>query len=165
MTDPYTLASDLLSRVVAFFAGAGIDLPESRYVAPGDSTTIAFDIPAVMVSLDWIALGQPGTDATGRPSWPSGLQYAQFAVTILRPVAGLDEDGDPPPVERISADGQTILTDAAVLLAALLAVRDGSQRDGGWVGPGMPQALGRVVTVGPQGTMAATVGTIQVGLM
>ena len=103
-TDAYTLAADLLSRVVAFFAAAGVGLPEQRYVAPGDSQTIAYDGEAVMVNLDYVSMGQPGADRSGAVTWPVLLRYAQYSVTVIRDAASLSDSGDPPAAGVIQAD-------------------------------------------------------------
>jgi hypothetical protein len=154
-----------LDRVVAEFLATGVDLPAVRYLAPGDSVTIAYDGEALMVNLDWVGLGQPGGDRSGVPSWPNSLRAAQFAVSILREAASLTDTGEFPSPDAIAADAQTSMLDASTLQLALLAVRDGCQHPGGWLGPGTPVVIGRVQTVGPQGTVMAAVGTVQAVLM
>lgn len=164
--NPYVLAVDLRDRVAALFEAAGVDCPADRYVAPGDSATIAFDGPALMINVDWVALGQPGTEQTNRPAWPQMLQMAQFSVTLVRDAATMDDQGNPPSTDQIQADAQAQITDLITMQNALVEVRQSCQAfDGsGWVGPGTPVVLGRVVPVGPMGAAMAVVGQVQVTL-
>lgn len=160
--DLFALATDLLDRVVVSFAVAGVVLPPTRYVAPGDAATVAYDTEAVLVTVDWVGPGQPGADRAGVPWVPSGgLRYAQLSVTVLRAAAVVDGSGDPPPPDAISADAQVQVTDLLVLAEALEAVRDSARTTGGWVGAGAPVALGRVRPVGPQGTLMGVTGSVQ----
>lgn len=162
---PGALAVDLLARVVAYAATRGVALPDLRYVAAGDAVTIPFDGPAVMVSLDFTSPGRPGADLNNAVGLPAlVMRYAQFAVTIVRPAVTMN-DATMPPVAELAADGQTNIADTDVIHGALVQILADCQRPGGWVGPGTPLALGRVTTVGPQGAVFASVGTIQVALL
>lgn len=158
----HAMAADLLERVVDHYADAGVDLPAARYVAPGGSQTIAYDYPAVQVCVDFISPGQPGNDLASQPQAFLGLHYAQFAVTVIREIAVVDDRGDPPTPDRIGADAQTHITDLTTLQSALERIRDTSRTaESGWAARGTPVAVGRTQSVGPQGGVVAAVGVIQ----
>jgi hypothetical protein len=167
MADALAMAEDLLDRVVTQFTAAGVALPAARYLASGDSGTIAHDYEgdpnddivreALMVNVDWVSPGQAGSDQAGNPAAVrTPIDWAQFAVTVVRAAVTLDADGNSPTVAAIQADGQTSIRDVHTLHRALRIVA-GSD----WVPKGAPVALGRTVTVGPTGRVFATVGTIQ----
>lgn len=161
----YSLAVDLLARVVAYFETAAVALPEIRYVAPGDSNTIAYDESSLVVNLDWLGWGQPGVDRTASPQWPMVTRYGQWAVTILRTAVVQNEDGSFPDPTAIQADAAVSMTDAQTLQQALIQIRQDCQTAGGWVSPAVPVAAGRINAVGPQGGLIATVGTMQAGMV
>jgi hypothetical protein len=163
MSDPWGLAEDLKNRVATQLDALATDdwtTPAARYVAPGDSTTIAYDEPAVMVSLDQLYEGQPGQDRSQQPTYPTMMLSARYSVTIAREAAVQNDDGTAPSTDRIQADAQTLITDMAMIRQVLVNIKAESQRGGGWVGPGVPVALGAVVPVGPQGGLMAAVGVI-----
>lgn len=163
MADLYSMAVDLLARVAAYYAGQNVDLPAARYVAPGDSRTIAFDYPALQICVDYISPGQVGQDHASQPGGQKhhGRRYAQFAVTVLRECAAGDDMGNPPTPEQIQADAETNMRDLVLVQTALERVRDGCRTPGGWAPPGAPVAVGRTQPVGPAGTIIAAVGVIQ----
>lgn len=169
MAEPYAMATDLLDRVADYFAERSVALPAARFVAPGDSRTVAFDEDkdggvreSVMVVVDFISPGQPGDDQQASPrNLFAPQRYAQFAVTILRRCAVLDDDGNAPPVAAIEADGQVNLRDLDTLHRALEHIRNGSAADGGWAPRGSSVAVGRTQTVGPAGASVAVIGVIQ----
>lgn len=169
MADPYAMASDLLDRVAAYFAERSVALPAARFVAPGDSRTVAFDEDkdggvreSVMVVVDFVSPGQPGDDQQSavRNIWQP-QRYAQFVVTILRRCAVLDDDGNAPPVAAIEADGEINLRDLDTLHRALEHIRNGCMSADGWAPRGSTVTVGRTQTVGPAGASVAVVGVIQ----
>src|SRR5205823_13484838 len=113
-------------------------------------------------NLDLISAGQPGADRNLQPAYPTLMRYAQFAVTILREAAAMDEHGNPPALDAIQANAQTNIIDAVTLQRALEDVVAGCQGPAGWVGPRTPVSIGRTAPVGPQGAVMAVVGQIQV---
>jgi len=164
--DPFALATDLLARVVAYFATQAVALPASHYVTAGDSRTIAYDGESVMVNLDFVGEGQPGMERSTTPVQIGFTQrYVQYAVTILRICASMSDDGTPPTATALQADAQANIRDALVLHEALEDIRAKCNAPGGWVGVNMPMTVGRTSPVGPAGTMMAVVGSIQVGLL
>lgn len=170
MAEPYEMAGDLLDRVVDFFTEHAVPLPTVRYVAPGNSTTVAFDgdkdggvRECVMVAVDYISPGQPGADQNMRPPTFGGwapTSYAEFAVLILRRAAVQDDNGVAPTPETIQKDAQTNLADLRTLHAGLGHIRDSSLNGDGWAPRGSNVAVGRTQTVGPMGAAMAAVGLI-----
>jgi hypothetical protein len=162
MGDVYAMAADLLARVGSYFAEQSVTLPGARYVAPGDSQTIAYDGESVQVCIDFVAPGQPGVDESGQPANTySSRRYAQYAVTVLRDCALPDDGGNPPPTSAIQADATTNMADVTTLHAALEHVRAGVLSAGGWAPQGTPVTLLRTQAVGPAGAVMAAVGVIQ----
>jgi hypothetical protein len=161
MDDVYAMAGDLLARIGTYFAEQSVDLPDSRYIAPGDSQTIAYDGPSVQVCVDFVAPGQPGGDETGRADSFTYRRFAQFAVTVLRDTAVPDDAGNPPSTAAIQADAAANMLDVTTLHAALEHVRAGVLSRGGWAPQGTPVALLRTQAVGPAGSIMAAVGVIQ----
>jgi hypothetical protein len=169
MASPYAMAEDLLDRVADFFAEQSADLPSIRYVAPGDSGTIAIDEDpsgcvreCVMVACDYVSPGQPGDDQQGAPRnlWQP-QRYAQFGVTIVRRAAIQDDNGAAPTPAAIQADGETNLRDLDVLHRALEHIRNGCLAADGWAPRGSTVTVGRTQTVGPAGAAVFVVGVIQ----
>lgn len=169
MAEPYAMAVDLLDRTADFFAERSVSLPAARYVAPGDSRTVAFDEDtdggvreSVIVVADYISPGQPGDDQQASPRNTFAPQrYAQFAVTILRRCAVQDDNGVAPPPAAIQADAETNLTDLDTLHRALEHIRNGCLAADGWAPRGSTVTVGRTQTVGPAGASVAVVGVIQ----
>lgn len=164
-TTPYAMAVDLLTRVSAYFDLAGVDAPKSRYVAPGDSGTIAYDGPAVMVNVDQLYQGQPGQDRSQQVVYPQLMYAARFSVTIVRAAATVDDQGNSPSAEAIQADAAANVADLWAIQLALADVKNQSQRPGGWVDIGVPVVLGAVLPVGPQGAAVAAVGSIHAAVL
>jgi hypothetical protein len=169
MADPYEMAATLLDRVVDFFTEHAVTLPAVRYVAPGNSTTVAFDDDTdggvrecVMVAIDYLTPGQPGNDQNMRPPMAGWMPtvYAEFAVLILRRAAVANDHGVAPTPETIQKDAQTNLQDLRTLHAALGHIRDSSLQPDGWAPRGSAVAVGRTQTVGPMGAAMAAVGLI-----
>jgi hypothetical protein len=167
MADAQTMAADLLDRVAGFFDAHNVTLPAVRYLAPGNSSTVAFDDDAdgqprecVMVTVDWVQPGTPGGQTVLTPGWAMPLAQAEFAILILRRAAVMDDQGVAPSPTRIEADAATNHTDLQTLHRALLAIRDSSLTADGWAPRGSTPVVGRVQTVGPQGAVMACVGLI-----
>lgn len=170
MADVYTMATDLLDRVAAYFAEHSVTLPAVRYVAPGNSQAIAWDEDAdgvvrecVMVAVDFVSPGQPGADEglVAGAMKHGTRRYAQFAVTVIRSAAIQDENGASPAPAVIQADGQANVRDVETLHRALEYVRAGSTAAGGWAERGTPVLIGRTQTFGPAGAACGVVGVIQ----
>jgi hypothetical protein len=162
--DAYGLAQDLLLRVAAELTTLGVAVPESQYVAPGDSAAIAFDESALMVTVDFVGVGQPASERSTVPAWPQITLFAQFSVTLLRDAAVMDDQGTPPTPEQIETDAKAQIGDQIAMQQALVTIRQDCQQPGGWVGPGAPIVIGRAQPVGPMGAAMAVVGQIQVPL-
>lgn len=150
-------ATELLGLVESVAAAEGVTLPERRYVAPGGPTAIAWDCDQVTVSLATLqsqvaalfgadqVLPAPSLER-GAPSVPTGI----FAVTIVRYVPTLDDNGDPPPADQIALAGAQALDDAALLrLVAAKAATNGALTHAAEI------LIGNVTPLGPEGGTAA----------
>lgn len=140
-------AQNILAGVVAHFDAAGVDLPDRRVIAPGDTREISWDCEAVVVSMGGIGPGQaPGTGAsakqTGNPS-SVAAQHAVFFVQIIR--TAVDVGPNAAGSDQLTAAGLASMRDAAMLFQALqeLCGRNGLLRRSGLA------ELGSVVPLGP----------------
>jgi hypothetical protein len=163
------MAGDLLERVVDYFGQHSVPLPDAQYVAPGNSTTIAFDDgpdgslrEAIAITVDFLAPGQPGADRTGQPQAVyAAIWYAQLSVLIVRRAAVMNDAGIAPKPSVIQDDAATNSRDLSTLTRALEHIRAGCLSPGGWAPAGSPVAVMRAQTVGPMGAAMAVVGSIQ----
>lgn len=116
------IADALLTAVVAHYAEEGVELPERRYVANG---LPAFDCEQVTVFCE-NTVGITGTPLGENPTeWLRDAGHAMragiFAVSIIRCVPTLDDEGDPPSVEAEDESAALIYADAVRVLNALVA--------------------------------------------
>jgi hypothetical protein len=157
-------ASIILAGVVNHFAASRVELPDRRFIAPGDTRAVAWDCESVTVTCGGILWGQgPGVSAsvgrgTGNPV-SVGARYAVFAVQIVRSTADVEHDGeDPPPPPALTKAGLAMMVDMGLLSQALVEL---AGKNGPLSRAGMATA-GDVVPLGPSGMFAATEGHLAV---
>jgi hypothetical protein len=156
------LGAKVFDAVVAHYAAAAppiAALPARRYIAPGDAITVPWDCEQLTVSCQAIGYG-PAPD-TGTLSAQDGgnysvfgIRHAVFAVQLVRCVATMSDNGDPPPVATMQADGLRSLRDSGMLSQALTELAS-RMRQG--LGRGIQIQTGDVVPVGPEGEFMALV--------
>jgi hypothetical protein len=163
--DVGSVARTILDGLVSHYAAAdGIDLPERRFIAPGQPELVAWDCPCAIVTCSGIGLGPaPGVGGlpqrTGNPISAAGLRHVIFAVQIVRQVPESTGGGlKPPPVERLTAAGLLIMRDAGLLSQALVDIATAVDRQvvQGIISPGA------VNTVGPEGGFAGNQASLAV---
>lgn len=128
----YALALACLDAVIAHYITEGVELPERRYVANG---LPAFDCEQVTVFCE-NTVGITGTPTAENPTeWFHDAGHAMragiFAVSIIRCVPVLDDDGDPPPVAEENTSAALIYGDAVRVLNALIAAEAAGDLPGG----------------------------------
>lgn len=156
MADIYQLGSDLLDAVEDHFAVApAISLPERSYVTIG---TPAIDCEQVVVSVPQFFTGLPGAAYVG-PLVPGVTSAVEFAVSIIRCVANMDERGNPPTVAAMQADAQALLADADRLRAAMfIAKKNGVFEDCNDL------VIAETVAIGPEGGFGGWSQVVRVGI-
>ncbi len=157
------IADLLLTRTVAHFAEAGVELPERRLLAPGNPAEIAWDQPMLLVALASIGLGNsPGGAGSGVLRQGAGisamgLRHAVYSVTLTRCDPAPGRDGRPPSVEVLRTAALGLMRDGGLLSQALVNVCAD-------VATGLPQGslvqAGEVQTSGPSGGHVGVIGTL-----
>lgn len=124
MGDLYDLAGDVLAAVVAHYLDEGVDLPDRRYVTDG---LPAWDCEQVTVRVArTYGHGGDVRVETGSLLGPLVLAAADVEVQVVRCSPTVDDAGDPPAADEISASAAAVLDDADLVRAALLAAyKDG----------------------------------------
>lgn len=156
------LARTTLDGVVAHFAASTVKLPTRKIIAPGDTRSIAWDCEQTIVTCGGILWGQgPGTGAgTGRQTGNPvsvGTRYTIIVVQIVRCVPEFDGE-EPPPADKLTQAGTSLMTDAGLLSQALVELcgRNGPLRDMG------AATAGAVEILGPSGGMAGVEGNLTI---
>lgn len=154
--DPSVVAGRLLATVEAHYAAAGVKLPERRYLLAGNAAGAAWDDEHVSVSLNAV---QPGPTANSqRTSLGSGqvgvvLPRGVFEVRILRCWPTVDDDGECPSAQEITAAAVPLMQDAGLLLGVLHAYAAAD-----WTGGTM--TVGEIAPLGPLGGLAGYAAVI-----
>lgn len=123
MTPPldrlYLLASNTLDDIVAGWPGDATPLPSYRYVSAGPAPADFCETLAVWVERDFtieadVTVEQfiSGTNLAGRA--------AVVAVSLMRCVPSMDDQGRPPGIAEQDEAAQVVLTDAQALFNVLL---------------------------------------------
>lgn len=157
--DLYQVAQNLLDAVGQHMEEQGIILPEIQYVAPGNE--VAYDCELLTVHLVRILSNYQGTDTTFPSPYALLVNSAEFNVTMARCVPVLDEQGNLPPMSELSDSAGGLMRDARAMRRAMEQVVqfcDVAPRN-------VPQTVGAVQTVGPQGGMAGIFGMYTVQLI
>lgn len=166
--DVYTLGDSLFRAVVDHFAARSQpeyqDLPERRYLAAGDSSSVAWDCEQFTVSLEGIGTGSSQDSPSpalppGVPAGVAGVRYLTLMCSLVRCTPTLDESGNFPSVEAMAEAGALFYRDAGLLSQAVVE----------WVSQ-MRHQLGRsalvkagdVLPAGPEGPFAGLICSVQI---
>lgn len=119
------IADAMLAAIVFHYIEEGVDLPARQYVANG---LPAFDCEQVTVFCE-NTVGIQGSPLAEFPSEQfrdagHAMRAGIFAVTIIRCVPMLDDDGDPPAVEAEDESAALIYGDAVRALNALIGAEE-----------------------------------------
>lgn len=118
----FAIADACLDAVVAHYIAAGVSLPARQYVANG---LPSFDCEQITVFVEntYGIQGSPLAENPAAQLRDAGhaMRAAVFAITIVRCVPVLDDEGDPPSPADESASAAEIYADATLCLNALVA--------------------------------------------
>lgn len=156
-TDLADLADSILAAVEARHADAGIGLPNRRYTHTGE---VAYDCEQLVVTLTGVFAGLPASPHND-PVNPVAPISASFEIHVVRCVPTLDQQGNPPSVDRLNASAQEIATDHYVLARGILT----SARTGEYGDHCQAVTIDRVGPADPQGGYGGTIATISVGIV
>jgi hypothetical protein len=168
--DIWAVGNSLFQAVVDHFAARSRpeyqDLPPRRYLATGDSSSVAWDCEQFTVSLEGIGAGS-SQDAPAPSRQPgvqtsvSSVRYVTFMVSLVRCTPTMDDNGNFPPVEQMAAAGDQFLRDAGLLSQAVVEWGSQMRRS---LGPSSQVVLGDVLPAGPEGKFAGLICSAQVGV-
>jgi hypothetical protein len=154
---------EVLAAFERHLQALGVELPERRYVAPGNLPV--WDGEQLVVNLQQVLQGQPGAPSL-QPARPPQIRVfaAQWALTLVRSVPALEVDGpvaeaipDSPEMEEA---GSEALADAAALLLAAQAIHEAYEL----TTPGQGFSIDTVRPLGPEGGLAANQLLITISL-
>lgn len=121
------LAQDILAAVVSHWGGVAAPLPERRYVAFGDPSSVPWDCEQLVISLAGVGFGPaqdaapPVTPRAGTPASIMSVRHAVFNIALVRCIptpSGRNATG--PSVAELQAAGDRFMTDAGMLSQALV---------------------------------------------
>lgn len=149
----------ILDTVIRGFEAADVELPERRYVAPGQ--TAPADDAQLVLHLLSIAAGHPGQEVTQWQRSPAAFRSATWQVSILRAVAtqGGDSSYAPDPID-VQVDAEIAWIDAAVLQDLL----ESAKINRVLTRSGIPITISPVVPIGPQGGLAGVQAKVAIAL-
>ena len=154
-----TLASDILTALVAELVADGISVPARRYVHAGE---VAWDCEQFVVSLKAMRPTMPG-GAEVLPTGPGGcvvLRSAVFEVSLIRCAPVPFEDGTPPNLAALNTWGLGRNDDALSLMRGVARAHNA-----GSFGEVCSQVrIEEVNSLGPDGGFGGVAVTIAVQL-
>lgn len=148
--DPAAPAARLLAAVEQHYAAHDVALPERRYLLAGNAAGAAWDDEHVSVSLNAV---QPGPAPTSQRTTLAPAQVGVvmprgvYEIRILRCWPTVDDDGQPPTAEEITAAAVPLMRDAGLILGALHAYAAADRTAG-------TMTVGEVAPLGPLGGLA-----------
>lgn len=176
MTAPGTLhltqqAEGVLAELVNWYDDRGWTLPGRRAIIPGAPGVVAWDCEQVTVALGSLttatASGQSlAMPALGPMAGVGLVRYATWAVSVVRRIPGMTEDGDPPDTSELTDAGVGMLLDAGRIsqcFANLAATANDGTRD--WLPLGGQVNAGAIATLGPEGDFAAVEAAVTLTAM
>lgn len=156
MIDPGAPARRLLATVEQTYTGAGVDLPQRRYLLAGNAAGAAWDDEHLSVSLNAVMPGPAPSDqgiAVAARQVGTVLPRATYEIRILRCWPTVGDDGTPPSPEEITAAAGPLLRDAGLLLEALYAYAKADRSNG-------TMTVGEIAPLGPEGGLAGYAAVI-----
>jgi hypothetical protein len=121
------LAHAILDAVVTHWGGTAAPLPDRRYVAFGDPSSVPWDCEQLVISLVGVGFGPaqdaapPTTPRAGTPASIMSVRHAVFNIALVRCIPGpTNRNATPPTVAALQAAGDRFMTDAGMLSQALV---------------------------------------------
>lgn len=165
MIDAAAVAQRMLTAIVDYFDDRSWDLPERRYLAAGSPNVLAADDEHLAVTLAAMysgitprSLNQTGVPSRGARSMH--VPRADFKVRLMRCVATIDDSGEPPTPDQLTADGLRLLADPGRLMTALFAWQDHDTQP---VFTNPEVVIGDAEVIGPMGGLAGHMVTVTMG--
>jgi hypothetical protein len=163
--DAAAVAQRMLNAVVGYFTAQDWDLPERQYLAAGSPTILAADDEHLAIGLAAMHSGitPRSLNSSGAPSKGARsihVPRADFKVRLMRCVATIDDSGQPPEPEELTADGLRLLADPGRLLTALFHWHD---TDAEFTNTNPQVVVGDVDVIGPMGGLAGHAVSVTVG--
>lgn len=166
--DVHMIGDSLFNAVVDHFAARSQpeyqDLPARRYLAVGDSSSVAWDCEQFTVSLEGIGAGT-APDSPSQSSAP-GVQTGVAAVrhvilmcSLVRCTPTVSDSGEFPSVESMAAAGALFFRDAGLLSQAVTEWASRMRRN---FDSSAQVLVGDVLPAGPEGAFAGLVCSAQV---
>ena len=157
------VAATLLEGFIAQLKAQSIEVPERTYVAPGN--LIPFDGEQLVVSLQDVGQGQPGSPFAGSYVPGAEILMAQFAIALVREVPALTGEGFVnqmvPEAEELGVAGVAAVEDVSALVFSAIAIHKAHLvTEGGLQG----FEVGPCSTIGPEGGLAAARLLVSVSL-
>jgi len=139
-------------------------LPDRRLLVGGDPAVVAWDCEQLTVASQGVGNGQSDDTAATAPQLGAGtsvfnVRHVIFEVLLLRCASTVDDDGNPPPVAVMQAEGERFLRDQGMLSQALTEI---ASRVRPMLERGGIARVGQILPVGPDGGFAGNVGLFQV---
>jgi hypothetical protein len=172
-TPPTALSVEQLGRlfldgVIQHFDDNGVELPDRRFIAPGNPQLIAWDCEQLYVALTGIGIGAAPdmpvqSPRQGAPVSALNIRHAIFSIQLVRctPTTSDDDAGFPKAEDIDAAGGRSfrdagLLSDAVVLMCSQLSKQ---------LPPGSTVQAGLTSSLGPEGGFHANEATVAVTAM
>lgn len=148
-----TLAQNALGLFVAQLEARDVEVPERRYISPGNLP--AWDGEQLAVNLQLGSQGHPGAPFEGTFGPGAENLQAQLSISLVREVAALTGEGSiedmTPGATELTKSGEQGLVDAEALLKSAITIHGA----GSLVDTGKGFAINGVTPMGPEGGLAA----------
>jgi hypothetical protein len=122
-----SLALELLAAVESHWGGTAAPLPDRRYVAFGDPSSVPWDCEQLVISLAGVGFGPaqdaapPATPRAGTPASVMSVRHAVFSIALVRCIPKPSgRNATPPGVAELQQAGERFMTDAGMLSQALV---------------------------------------------
>lgn len=150
----YDTALALLTATVQAYAADGVELPDRRYITPGAQP--AYDCPQLTVSVTAVRNGIPGSEQNRPVANCPPMRYATYRLELVRGTPTLDDRGDPPSPDELTASAAVVLRDVDMLDRHVRAAARG------FAGPGVPVFVGATTPLGPDGGLSGVLVDVDV---
>jgi hypothetical protein len=155
--DLITVPKALLAYVIAYFAQAGVELPDRQGMVAGPATSIPYDCEQLTVTLETVGWGR-ARDATqlspglGKESSINSMRHGEWVVTLVRCWPTGDDEGNLVDMDTIETFAEGVARDSGLLSQALINFAAFQQfNDQAPLPPGGSTQAGAVSFTGPSG--------------
>lgn len=160
----YQTCKNAMNTLSQFFEGAGVELPDLRFVSNGG---VAYDAPLLAVEVVRLRPGLPGL-----PAAEAVLAHTQYSIEtelhLLRDVPTLNDEGEAPTNEAIEMSAMELLRDWWLVFQCILeGVRHGADGDPGDLqgAPFRGAMIQEIGAYGPDGGLGGLVAQLVLQLV